>query len=347
MLSSNISVTMRDLNEYITNEIGLPFHIWEKPTDTIGRVPLYLRASYIIQAATLVDTEITLLFQQAESEPPTVGQMVKHAESLRLIVNRPVVFVFAKLEAYKRKRMVQQRINFIVPYKQLYLPELTMAFLEQKKTIKTEAAQFSPMAQLLVFYWLLGRPEDAYIEQVQLNEIAVLFETNAMAITRAAGNLAELGICKRTSGRTKSLQFCFGKAETWNSIKQRNLAINPVQKTVFIDERPPAEQVLTTNINALAVYTDLNPVVQNWYAIDKTAYQAYKKTNQWPHENQREGRFAIEVWKYNPALLQRKLPWLANNADPLSLYCCFANDTDERVQEALVQLEKQQTWLEE
>lgn len=347
MLSCKINVIMKELFEYVNDLIGLPFQIDVTERDWGKILPMYLTASYTIKAARMLNLKVAIAMPNTVDEQPTVSQLRRHMENIRQFTNTPVIFVFDKMEAYNRRRMVQQQVNFIVPFKQLFVPELLMAFTELKGDKTPKAAHFTPMAQLLTFYWLLCREEDIPVEDVPLNEIAALFETNAMAITRAADNMAELDICRRTPGREKSLQFNYSKAETWHIIKQRNLAINPVQKTVFIDERPPVEQLLTTNINALAAYTDLNPVAQSWYAIDKTAYQAYKKTNQWPRENRREGRFAIEVWKYNPALLRQKLLWLENTTDPLSLYYYFANDADERIQDALAQLEKQQTWLEE
>ncbi|MCW3785494.1 hypothetical protein [Plebeiibacterium sediminum] len=338
---------MNELNEYIEQEIGLEFHIDEHKTHLEKKLPLYLTANYQLNTAWLMGAEVVLARLKYQEDQPTIGQMHKHMESIREIINLPVILVFEYIEAFKRKRLVQQRINFIVPFKQLFIPELMMAFTEVKQVKTNEDSCFTPMAQLLTVYWLLSNNEDKQIEEVPFNEIANLFETNAMAITRAADNLANLNICTIHTGRPKSLTFNQSKQDTWNSIKERHLGIHPVLKTVFTDERPPHDKWINTNTNALTAFTDINPGFQHFLALDKATYQAYKKTNQWPQENRSEGEFATEIWKYDPALLNGKFRWLGNNTDPISLYLCFANDEDERIEEALEQIEKKFIWLEE
>ncbi|GAF05730.1 hypothetical protein [Saccharicrinis fermentans] len=259
----------------------------------------------------------------------------------------PVILIFNYIEAFKRKRLVQQRMNFIVPYKQFFIPELMMAFSEVNQTKPNEDIRFTPMAQLLTIYWLLSKNEDEQIEQVPFNKIANLFDTNAMAITRAADNLANLNICTIHTGRPKCLTFNQSKQNTWSIIKERQLGIYPILKTVFTDSKPPHDKWINTNTNALTAFTDINSGYQQYLALDKAAYQAYKKTNQWPQENTSEGEFATEIWKYDPTILSNRFRWLKNNIDPISLYLCFTNDEDERIEDALEQIEKKFIWLEE
>lgn len=344
MLSCNFNVIMKKLAEYFKNELGLTFHIDEQKTQWNKTLPLYITAIYQINAAWLMGEEVILAQLKDYNYQLTTGQTYKQLESIKKVTGLPVILILNQIEAFKRKRLIQQQINFVVPFKQLFIPELMMAFKEVKHTKITEDTCFTPMAQLLTIYWLLSGNEDRTIEGLPFNEIAALFNTNAMAITRAADNLTNLDICTIHTGRPKMLTFNQNKQETWNTIKEYNLGIHPVLKTVFTETKPPYDQWLKTNTMALTAYTNMNPGRQQFFAIDKVAYQAYKKTNQWPGENEREGEYAIEIWKYNPALLNNKFKWLEDNIDPVSLYFCFKNDKDERVEDALKQIERKFIW---
>ncbi len=338
---------MNRLSEYIQHEIGLDFHINEHRSQWNKTLPMYITAGYQIDAAKLMGAEVLIVRLKNEENQPTIGQMQKQMQNIREHTGIPVILVFNNLEAFERKRLIQQDMNFIVPFKQLFIPELVMAFTEIKHIKAADDNCFTPMAQLLTIYWLLSGNDDNLIEEVPFNEIAELFHTNAMAITRAADNLANLNICTIHSGRPKRLTFNQSKQDTWNLIKVEHLSIHPVLKTVYTDIRPPHDQWINTNTNSLTAFTDINPDYQNFLALDKVAYQAYKKTNQWPEENNREGEYAIEIWKYNPNILNNKFQWLENNVDPLSLYFCFKNDEDERIEDALEQIEKKFIWLKE
>ncbi len=331
---------MNKLTEYLEREIGIKIQINENKIRLEKKLPLYLTAVYQFNAARLLDTEIVLIRLKNQDELPTVGQIRKQMDRIREIINMPLVLVFDYLEGFKRRRMVQQKINFIVPFKQLFIPELMMTFTEQKLEKGMEEKHFTPIAQLMAIYWLLSTKEDKLIEGVPFNQLAGLFETNAMAISRAAYNLAKLDICTVHPGRPKHLSFNHNKIESWNIIKERQLWIHPVLKMVFTELKPPYNKWTNTNTDALSVFTDINPDYQHVKAIDKADYHMLKKTNQWPQENASEGEFAIEIWKYNPALLHNKFSWLDDNADPLSLYFCFADDKDERIENALEQIEK-------
>ena len=341
------NVIIRDVTEYINNEIGLQLYIDENNNNWDKVLPLYLTATYKVTKGWLQGTEVAFAQLFSVDDEPTVGQIQKHADIIMHKINVPVIFIFENLEAFKRKRLVQQKVNFIVPNKQLFIPMLMMNFTEGKQISNVKVKQLTPMAQVLVLYWLLSKNDNEQITHTAFNSIAKFFNTNAMAITRAVENLVELDLCTIHTGRPKYFNFKQNKKEIWAIIKEKKMGIHPVLKTVFTDKIPPYEKWLNTNINALAVYTDINPIQRSMLAIDNSSYQAYKKSNCWPEDNKFEGEYAIEIWKYNPFLLVQKLPWLKNNVDPLSLFINFTNDYDERIEQALVQIERKFIWLEE
>lgn len=344
MLLCTINVIMNEVRDYTTNEIGLQLHVEDAGMDWNKSLPLYLKATYKLHKASLEGAKVMLVQLSTIENELTISQVKKHAQIIREIVKLPVIFVFKNLEAYKRKRLVSQKLNFIVPYKQLYIPELAMAFNESRLSSNTNRQEFTPMAQVLVFYWLLRADNSSPLENTPFKDVARYFNTNAMAITRAVENLAELGLCEIHDGRPKYFNFKQDKKETWLLIKEQKMGVNPVLNRVYTEEQPPHDHWLDTSINALAFYTEVNPDRIQTLAIDKVEYQQFKKTNRWPEENNYEGEYMVEVWKYNPALITKKPDRFENNVDPLSLYFCFLNDDDERIEEALVQIERKFIW---
>ncbi|GAF05731.1 hypothetical protein [Saccharicrinis fermentans] len=74
---------MKELTEYITHEIGLEFNIDEQKGQWNKSLPMYLIASYKIDAAWLMGAEVVLVHLKFQEDQPTIGQMQKHMESIR------------------------------------------------------------------------------------------------------------------------------------------------------------------------------------------------------------------------------------------------------------------------
>jgi hypothetical protein len=60
--------------------------------------------------------------------------------------------------------------------------------------------------------------------------------------------------------------------------------------------------------------------------------------------NDYEGRYALEVWKYNPLTLVDELPNDKAVVDPISLFLSVKDSRDERIEMALDQIVKKFIW---
>jgi hypothetical protein len=114
--------------------------------------------------------------------------------------------------------------------------------------------------------------------------------------------------------------------------------VNPVLKTVFVDEKPKDIFLLQSNASAMPEYTDLNPSRQEYFAMEKTVFYGLQKSNVLANPNEHEGRYALEIWKYNPLTLVGEFPNNLPVVDPLSLYLSVKDSRDERVEMALEQI---------
>ena len=67
------------------------------------------------------------------------------------------LFVLDTVGAYERKRLIEDKIPFLAPGQQLYLPDLGLDLREQFRTPRREHLKISPAAQLVVLACLLRR----------------------------------------------------------------------------------------------------------------------------------------------------------------------------------------------
>ena len=115
-----------------------------------------------------------------------------------------------------------------------------------------------------------------------------------MAITKAVATLEQLGLCTVEGTKQKYIHFEDPFNELWG--KANPYLINPVFKTVFVDELPKAN-LLKSNIMALPEYTDIAPGNQEYYAIEKTNFYALQKNSELVNKNEYEGRYCLEVFR--------------------------------------------------
>jgi DNA-binding MarR family transcriptional regulator len=182
------------------------------------------------------------------------------------------------------------------------------------------------------------------VEEHSFKEIAGKTGYTPMAITKAVENLTALKLIDVTGDKEKFIQFRLQGRELWQDAINRNILINPVRKRVYIDEKPTGIIMLHSNGSALPEYSDLDFSRQEFYAIDKNIYYNLQDKEEFINENDVEGRYCLEVWKYNPETLLGELPNENQVVDPLSLYLSMKDSRNERIEMALEQVFKKLIW---
>ena len=112
----------------------------------------------------------------------------------------------------------------------------------------------------------------------------------------------------------------------------------PINRIQYYSGYTLDQNLKRTNINALAHYTDLNDEQVDFYAMGP-GYGKFVGGVNLKSVDQMEGNIGIEKWKYDPSLLTK-----SEYIDPLSLYLCFRENKDERIEMALEKLIEQIQW---
>jgi DNA-binding MarR family transcriptional regulator len=334
---------MNEIQKYIKERIGIEIHIRLFDQKIKSKLPFYLISSYELYDAHINNNKCILLELKQEVNF-TISQIESHVAKVNDAFHVPVIVCFEKIEAYKRKRLIEKKINFIVPFKQIYIPQFFIDLNEVNEEKKVNTKKFNSMAQLLVLNYILDKNGEFLIENMPFKNLAEFFQTNPMSITRAVERLEENKIIKTHGSKEKYIAFEMKRNELWKYAIEKKLFINPVIKQYFTDSIPSLHNFINSNISALTEYSMINPSKTQYYAIEKNQFYALKKKKEFSNLNEYEGKYCLELWQYAPYLLSRVMKDESFVVDPLSLYLSLKDEQDERIEMALDQIIGKYIW---
>lgn len=302
--------------------------------DAGSRLPFYLRESYAFHEIRLLDTPCLLVVSR-EDEERTPATVRKHVEQVRAKWEGEVVFVVPAVSSYNRKRLIEQKVAFVVPGNQMYLPPLGIDLREHFRKIRTGTQTFSPSTQTVVLNVLLCPEEQEYTPSGLADEL----DYTAMTMTRAFDELESAGLGEvATEGRERRLRFGESKKEIWR--KAQEYLRDPVKKRLWAEPLRSSWQAPAAGLTALAHYSLLaappNPVVAMSTEGWKIARQR-KELRELPHASSES--VEVELWYYDPQLFATD-----GVVDRLSLYLSLREMQDERVEAALDEMMEAFPW---
>jgi hypothetical protein len=333
------------VNKYISEILGENISIHPISKKELGNLPMYITQSYKLYNTNLFNKEVIVVEPYNEDEL-SIFQIDKHLHLISNNLNANVILILENLLSYNRKRLIEKKISFIVPGKQMYLPELLIDLREnfsQSKS-KPKDGKLMPSAQMLLLYHIVNRYNGLQLENYSFKEIAKKLNYTAMAITNAVEDLKYHDLINVKGEKEKFIKFNFERNELWYKAVQNNLLSSPIIKTIYTDSLPDKPFMLRCNATALHEYSDMNPSRQKHYAIDKNTFYDWQKNQKLVNANDKEGTYAIEVWKYNPYIIAEDMGNELPVVDPLSLYLSLKDNHDERIEMALEQIIEKFIW---
>ena len=250
-------------------------------------------------------------------------QLYKKISLLEQKLNALVILVAEKVVSYKVTRLTKYRINFIIPYKQMFLPSLLMSF--RKETANELPEHITPITQMLILYHL----EVDAIHGMDTHSLAERLRVSYSSMNRAVRWLYERGLITLTNEKVKLIEVSETKKDLWEKVLP--LLENPIEEIVFTDSNLNA---LQAGINALSEYTMINREQHECYALTRAELNSLQVPT-----DKRFGNNVIQIWRYSPSLLSG-----TNTVDKLSLYLSLKDSDDERIQIELDNLIKEIPW---
>jgi hypothetical protein len=328
---------MSHWEEYLSEMLGEQVHAVED-SSAADRLSIAMGALYRIYRGKLLDQPVVFVVPK-KSGGPALTAMIRHSRALHKSLEGEFVLVLPIVKPHEVKRLVRERISFVVPGQQVFLPRNVVS-LHGRPALPREPDDvenpLSPCAQVLVLHHLQKQSLTG-LTQVQ---IAKLLNWRSMTVSRAVREIerARLGHTG-AAGRANVLALDDGRpfwehAESWLS--------TPVRTRRFVRGLVPAESgaFMAAGISALSKYTmladDPVPVV----AIHSRAFSALLRAGKvelCPYRE--EGCSQVELWRYDPTPLAEE-----GAVDRLSLYLSLKGHPDERVQGALHDLLEELPW---
>jgi phosphoribosylformylglycinamidine (FGAM) synthase PurS component len=336
---------MEKILRYIEETLGIQPKIKHLAKKYLDRLPMYITETFKFYHTDLFNTEVIFAIMKNDDEL-SIQQTEKQVQQIKNLLNQKVVVVLENVQAYNRKRLIEKGINFIMPGKQLFMPDLLIDLRESyiNPKVRQKYDPLLPSAQFLLIYHIIHINQQWKLEKHPFKEIARKLRYTPMAITNAIDNLKYHELIDVEGEKEKFIRFRNERHELWNIAHQQNLLVNPVIKTVYVDEKPKDLFLLQSNASAMPEYTDLNASRQEYFAIEKNIFYSLQKSNALANPNEYEGKYALEVWKYNPLTLVDELPNDMPVVDPLSLYLSVKDSKDERIEMALEQILEKFIW---
>lgn len=321
-------VIMKELSNYIKDYFGLHAVIQPATKNELSHLPLYLIGNFKLFIGNIEGRPVLWAEVRKEAEI-TPDMLEKQGKSLKNLLYMPVVFVFDNLDPWQRKRLIEKKVGFVQPCKQMYIPEMLMNLsdvLSSKKQALEKKAFLSYPAQCALLYHLQKKSLEGQVFQV----IAEILHYSAMTITRIAKELTVFQLAKVKGGKEKYLSFDQKGRDLWN--KGLPFFSTPVKEIWFCDEFISNKYFFKSGDFALDEYSMLSSPDRMSYAIGKEEFRSLQASGKLPQLHQQYGDLKIEVWHYNPLLLSEQG---TNIVDRLSLYLSLQQQNDERVLAAL------------
>jgi DNA-binding MarR family transcriptional regulator len=321
-----------ELERYVHDALGVS--VKSTPWSGADHLPHFLKERYRFAQTELLGLRALLVIDTnpEEQSPATVR---KHMDLLQAKQHADLIYVRAQVTAYNRKRLIEQKVPFIVPGNQMYLPMLAIDLREHFRRIREESPTFSPSTQVVVLHALLRDARQVLIPA----EMAPRLGYSAMTMTRAFDELETANLAEVTvRGRERCLRFIGGRKEIWE--KAQPFLRSPVNKRLFTRRTDDAEGATLSGLTALAHYSMLATPAYKTYALSREDWKALRKRHNIIEVPAQDPDAAeIEVWWYSPALFAEH-----GIVDRLSLYLSLKADHDERTETALEEMMEKFKW---
>ena len=301
-------------------------------------LPAYLNQRYAVHRITVDWLPMyAVILKGNEPLPPRALQKQVH-QLLDLVGAQKggYCLVAEHLPPYLRRRLVEMRMPFVIPGRQLYWPALGNAETTQRaRRLPAEPVeQLAPAAQQLLIAMLLGQLE----QPVSVSSAAKTLGYTQMSMSRAVKEMesADL-VVSGLEGRLRTFTLMFSGKGIWNRALPK--LRSPVLETVRVMRRELPDTVnVVAGESALAERSELAAPAEPVYAVASRVWtRQHRDVRTIPTVD--EGTCLVELWRYAPEATAR-----GGLADPLSVYLSLRDQRDERVQQALGAMMEQMSW---
>jgi len=307
-----------------------------KPWAGANELPYFLRDAFQFGELELLGQPVVLAIGRAKTKQ-SLSEVRTWLDKVKALAGHPAVYVTDAMASYDRRRLIEQKVPFIVPGNQLYLPDLGLDLREYFRQRAPATEALSPSAQAMLITALLRQP---WQSDWQPSKVAVALGYTPMTVSRVVKELTAAGLATAfTIGRSRWLRMELPPEQAWERAKPA--LRTPVRRVVWV----AAHGVVAhrpgriAGLSALARYSMLTEPKWPVYAMTAADWKAATDAGVRELTEPETGAQEWQLWTYSPALMPG-----ATTVDPLSLTLSLQENANDRIQLALDELKGQLPW---
>ncbi len=342
LVISHDSVTA--LQRHLAEAMGVEVH-WEK-SGLGDRLPMGLRSQYLVKVASLLGHQCAFLIRTGGDEV-SAETIAKHLAVVRGKWSDAIVMVADRITPHVRRRLIAERIPFIIPGTQVSLPFLGMLLHERFPVPKSAAVEaLRPAAQATLLWWI----HHGFAKADTARTLAPLLGYTPMSLSRVFDDLEHLAqrlpaLSVERIGRERKARWQGGARKLWQTAQP--LMQDPVVRREIV--RFASKTIgCPAGLTGMSAISDVTAPDLSTIAVERSAWIAYRKKHRpAPALRGEPGTVMVEVWRYAPDLHRERLDQQVASADPLSITLSMAGQSssaDERVEAALAQVIAEYPW---
>ena len=303
----------------LTSVFGIPikYEMWNNQ----DFLPVYIAGSYDFRTAYIGNKRCLMLIPIEELG--TLPALKKQIAKIQQVDDIPVVFKLTTISNYRRKSFIENNIAFVTE-KQVFLPFIGTMLTDEKEPQKL-TGKFVYSTQQLVLLYLYSN-----IKRMYISEAGKKLPFSAMTLTRAVKQLEATDLFfVGKEGVNKYIESNYSRYELFEKIKA--YLTTPVRKAGYIEKGQITEKMTFAGETALSEKTMLNPSRIVTYAISEKDYDKTLLNEELVNPDK---QVRLELWAYDPKQFSED-----NNSDDISVMLSFMDTNDERIEEAVEELE--------
>lgn len=297
-------------------------------------IPYHLSDAFDLAVLELLDQPVVLAVDRHPPRAP--AEIARHIAEIALRSGMPAVYACDALDAYPRRRLIEQRVPFLVPGNQLFIATLGIDLRERLRRAPVVGPQLSPSGQAL-FLCLLQASGDAI--EVPVAGMAAAFGYSAMTASRAARELQAHGLVTlHKAPEGQRMRLALPRHEAW--LRALPLLRSPVEQEIHVAPRRKGalraghRGLYIAGVSMLARHASLDADGPEMLACGRADWSRLAPTVEVRPYPERD-TVPLQLWRHPPRARMPGHAIATPEADPLSVYLSLRDDGDPRVQTAL------------
>ena len=319
------------MKKYLSEIFGLNVKI--ENWDGKRKLPLYLKIKREYFVLWIGDIQSILM--KNETGIFNVSSFEKEIQEIKKYTEMPVILWLDAVSTYQRNALIKNKISFIIPNSQMYVPELGISLKEFCAGKREKVEKISMAAQFLILYFIYQKEH----EEMTQSKLAEYLNTSNMNISRAVQELQGLDLLEiRKDGTSKRIKSVATGKELYQLSSE--YLQSPVQKKIYVSPSCFNIELPFAGETALAKQSMLNYPKHAVYAMDKKLVKDIPKNAIIdPNLMTDSDYIEIELWKYNPMVFASD-----GIVDIVSLVQSLKVVEDERVEMQIEEIMEKYRW---